>query len=247
MGDKVLRDDVAVVTGSIRNIGREIAETFAENGAKVVIVHHEQEPAVSAAKEIRSDGHKAIGVRADLTDPDDVSAMVETVEEEFGKVDILVNNAAVSDRSHFMDLDIDTFDEVIAVNLRGTFLCTQAAAQSMKESGGGRIINISSTSAHRGRPNATAYATSKSGILNFTRSTAKALAEYGIRVNTLSPTRSGSRVGSDTERSGSVPKDILSGRWGTPRDQASAALFLASPENDFITGTELLVDGGSSA
>lgn len=247
MGCKVLKNDVAIVTGSVRNIGREIAETFAENGAKVVIVHHEEELAVSTAEEIQSDGYKAIGVHADVTDPDDVSAMVETVENEFGKVDILVNNAAISDRSHFMDLDIDMFDKVIAVNLRGTFLCTQAAAQSMKESDGGRIINISSTSAHRGRPNATAYATSKSGILNFTRSTAKALAEHGIRVNTLSPTRSGSRVGSDTERSGSVPKDILAGRWGTPRDQASAALFLASPENDFITGTELLVDGGSSA
>lgn len=247
MGNRVLKDDVAIVTGAIRNIGREIAKTFAENGAKVAIAHHKKEAAASAAAEIRSDGYRAIGIRADVTDANDVAAMVETVEEKFGKIDILVNNAAVSDRSHFMELDLEMFDEVLAVNLRGTFLFTQAAAQSMKESGGGRIINISSTSAHRGRPNATAYATSKCGILNFTRSTAKALAEDGIRVNTLSPTRSGSRVGSDTERSGPAPKDILAGRWGTPCDQANAALFLASPQNDFITGTELLVDGGSSA
>ncbi len=247
MGNKILKDDVAIVTGAIRNIGREIAETFAENGAKVAIVHHKKEPAAATAAEIRSDGYNAVGIRADVTDANDVASMVETVEEKFGKIDILVNNAAVSDRSHFIELDVEMFDKVLAVNLRGTFLCTQAAAQSMKKSGGGRIINISSTSAHRGRPNATAYATSKSGILNFTRSTAKALAEDGIRVNTLSPTRSGSRVGSDTERSGPASKDILAGRWGTPRDQANAALFLASPQNDFITGTELLVDGGSSA
>jgi len=246
MGE-ILDGDVAIVTGGVRNIGFEISQQFVDNGAQVAIVHRDKHVATEAAAEIAPGAGNAIGVAADISEPAEVRAMVETTETELGPVDILVNNAAISDRSQFLDLDVDRFDQILSVNVRGTFLCTQAVARSMKESGGGRIINVSSTSAHSGRPNATAYATSKSAILNFTRSVAKALAEYDIRVNTLSPTRTGSRVGEATERPDEVPDDILAGRWGTPRDQANAALFLADPENDFVTGTEILVDGGSSA
>lgn len=247
MADNVLEGDVAIVTGAGQNIGQEIAETFAAEGAKIVVADIDSDRAASTVVSIEEDGGEAVAAVTDVSDPDDAQEMVDTAEEEFGGVDILVNNVAISDRDHFLDLDVETFDQVLSVNLRGTFLCTQAAAQSMKSSGGGRIVNVASTSAHRGRPEATAYATSKSGILNFTRSTAKALADYDIRVNTLSPTRSGSRVGNEQVREGEVPDDILVGRWGKPEDQASAALFLVNPENSFVNGTEIMVDGGSSA
>lgn len=247
MADNVLDGDVAIVTGAGQNIGQEIAETFAREGAQVVVADIDADRAASTVDSIEEAGGEAVAAVADVSDPDDAEAMVETAETEFGGLDILVNNVAISDRDHFLDLDVETFDQVISVNLRGTFLCTQAAARSMKSSGGGRIVNVASTSAHRGRAEASAYATSKSGILNFTRSAAKALAEHDIRVNTLSPTRSGSRVGQEDPRDSEIPDDILVGRWGEPEDQANAALFLVSPENSFVNGTEIMVDGGSSA
>lgn len=245
--DGVLDGDVAIVTGAGQNIGQEMAELFASEGAKLVVVDIDEGRAASTVETIEADGGEAVAAVTDVSDPDDVDAMVETAEEAFGQVDILVNNVAISDRDHFLDLDVETFDQIMAVNLRGTFLCTQAAARSMTESGGGRIVNVASTSAHKGRAEASAYATSKSGILNFTRSAAKALAEHDIRVNTLSPTRSGSRVGNEEVRSGDVADDILVGRWGRPEDQANGALFLVNPENSFVNGTELMVDGGASA
>lgn len=243
----VLQGDVALVTGAGRNIGRATAELFAEEGASVVVVDIDEGRANETVERITDAGGEAVAAVTDVTDEAQVVEMVETAEEAFGPADILVNNVAISDRDGLMDLSVEQFDQVLAVNLRGTFLCTREAARSMRESGGGRIVNVASTSAHKGRASAPAYATSKSGILNFTRSAAKALADDDIRVNTLSPTRSGSRVGEDDARSGDAASDILVSRWGEPKDQANGALFLVSPENDFVNGTELMVDGGSSA
>jgi NAD(P)-dependent dehydrogenase (short-subunit alcohol dehydrogenase family) len=247
MADNALEGDVAIVTGAGQNIGQEIAETFAAEGGKVVVADIAEDRAEGTVETIEESGGEATAAIVDVSDEDEVQAMVETAEETFGGVDILVNNVAISDRDNLMDLSVEDFDAVMSINLRGTFLCTQAAARSMKESGGGRIVNVASTSAHRGRAEAGAYATSKAGILNFTRSAAKAFADHDIRVNTLSPTRTGSRVGNEDVREGEVPDDILVGRYGEPRDQANAALFLVNPENDFVNGTEILVDGGSSA
>lgn len=245
--EQVLHNDVAIVTGAGRNIGRAISERFAEEGAKVVIADIDEERAKSTAEDLVSAGHDALGIVTDVTDRDDVRSLVEQTETEFGPVDILVNNAAITDRTDFMELSVEEFDEIMDVNLRGPFLCTQEVAKSMRGSDGGRIVNIASTSAHRARASAVAYTTSKSGLLNFTRSTAKALAEYDIRVNAVSPTRSGTRLGKEETRSGEVDEDILVGRWGRPEDQANAVLFLVSPESDFVNATELIVDGGSQA
>lgn len=247
MADQKLDGDVAIVTGAGQNIGQEIAETFADEGAQVVVADLDEDRAHSTVESIEADGGEAVAAIVDVSDEEDVAAMIDTAEGEFGPVDVLVNNVAISDRDNLMDLSVEDFDRVLSINLRGTFLCTQAAARSMKESGGGRIVNVASTSAHRGRAEAAAYATSKSGILNFTRSAAKAFADHDVRVNTLSPTRTGSRVGNENVREGEVPDDILVNRYGEPRDQANAALFLVNPENDFVNGTEILVDGGSSA
>lgn len=245
--DGVLQHDVAIVTGAGRNIGEAIAVRFAAEGARVVVADIDDSRAASTVDRIRADGGVATVIPVDVTDESAVRAMVAATEEAFGAADILVNNVAVSDRTDLLELSVDEWDRVMAVNLRGTFLCTREVARSMRAAGGGRIVNVASTSAHKGRPQATAYATSKAGILNFTRSAAKSLAADDVRVNALSPTRSGSRVGEAERRTGPVADDILVGRWGRPEDQANAALFLVSPESGFVTGTELLVDGGSSA
>lgn len=242
-----LHNDVAIVTGAGRNIGQAIAETFADHGARVVIADIDDDRATSTAESIRDDGGAAIALETDVTNPEDITRLVDMTETEFGPVDILVNNAAVTERTHFMDLSMEEFDHVMAVNLRGTFMVTRAVAHSMIDSDGGRIVNIASTSAHVARPNAVAYAATKSGVLSFTKSMANALAEHDIRVNAISPTRTGSRVGATETRTGESDPDILVGRWGEPNDQADAALFLVSAQSEFITGTELVVDGGAMA
>lgn len=245
--DQVLEDEVAIVTGAGRNIGRAIAERFAEEGARVVIADIDEERATSTVDDLESEGYETLPIVTDVTDRDDVRELMERTEDAFGPVDILVNNAAITDRTHFMELSADEFGQILDVNLRGPFLCTQEAAKSMRDSGGGRIVNIASTSAHRARKSAVAYTTSKSGLLNFTRSTAKALAEHDIRVNAVSPTRTGTRLGKEESRSGDVDDDILVGRWGRPEDQANAVLFLVSSESEFVNAAELIVDGGSQA
>lgn len=243
-----LSDEVAIVTGAGRNIGQTIAETFAAEGAYVIVADVDKEAATAVVDGITDAGGEAVAAATDVTDPSDVAAMIETAEEEFGPVDILINNAAINERKGLFDITIDEFDRTLETNFRGTFLCTREAAKSMEKNGGGRIVNIASaTSGHVGRPDQIAYATSKSGIFNFTRSAAKALSENNIRVNTLSPSRTGSPVGDETPRSGPADDDILVNRWGDPQDQADAALFLVSDESSFVTGAELTVDGGSLA
>lgn len=243
-----LADDVAIVTGAGRNIGEAIAATFAREGARVVVADIDDGRATAVASGIEADGGRAVATAVDVAEEGQVESLVAETEDRFGPVDILVNNAAINERSGLFDLTVEEFDRVMAVNLRGTFLCTREAAKSMIDGGGGRIVNVSSaTSGHVGRPNAIAYSTSKSGIFNFTRSAAKALAEHDIRVNTLSPTRTGSPVGDADGRTGPADDDILVGRWGHPQDQADAALFLVSDESSFVTGAELRVDGGSLA
>jgi NAD(P)-dependent dehydrogenase (short-subunit alcohol dehydrogenase family) len=182
--------------------------------------------------------------------------MVTQVQSEFGGIDILVNNASIRDSEGLFGLSIEEFDKVVAVNLRGTFLCTREVAKVMRESdGNGRIINISSTSGKSGRANSIAYSTTKAGLLNFTRSIAKALAEHGVRVNTIIPTRTGlGTLGTEYEHREDDPdidhqiaQDILAKRLGEPKDIAMTALFLITPASEFINGTEILVDGGRSA
>ena len=239
-----LKGDIAVITGAGRNIGRKTAELFAREGAKVAVVDVDEERASGTVELIKKAGGEAISVITDVTDENQVKQMVESVENEWGPISVLVNNVAISDHDGLFDLSVETFDRIFAVNVRGAFLCTREVARSMKSGGGGRIVNVSSTSAHRSRTDAPAYAASKAAIVNFSRSMARILAPE-IRVNTLSPTRTGSPVGEEEERSGKVVDAILVGRWGRPEDQANAALFLVDPENGFITGSELAVDGGS--
>lgn len=252
-----LEGDVAVVTGAGRNIGKAIAERFAEEGGHVAVVDIDGDAAESVAAGIEADGGTATPVQTDIADEDDVTEMVETVEAELGPVDVLVNNAAVKEESHFLEMESEMFDRTMAVNLRGTFLCTRECAKSMRDSDGGVVINVSSTSGHKAEPTSVAYGTSKGAILNFTRSTAAALAEYDVRVNTLTPTRTGKRTlpDDDFETKGLAEEDLSDddirakiplGRIGKPRDIANAAVFLVSEESEFVSGTELRVNGGRS-
>lgn len=252
----ILAGDVAIVTGAGRNIGEEIALTYAEHGAKVVVVDKNEQRAHSTVAQINERGGEAISIITDISREEDVTQMVTQVQSEFGGIDILVNNASIRDTEGLFGLSIEEFDKVVAVNLRGTFLCTREVAKVMRESDtNGRIINISSTSGKSGRANSIAYSTTKAGLLNFTRSTAKALAEHGVRVNTITPTRTGLRtLGTEYEHRKNDPdidhqiaQDILVKRLGEPRDIAMTALFLVTPASEFINGTEILVDGGRSA
>lgn len=253
-----LHEQVTVVTGAGRNIGRAIAERFGQEGGQVVVVDIDGDSATDTAESITADGGEAIAVTADISKEDDVKRIVAEAEAAFGHIDVLVNNAAIKEESPFLEMPTEMFDRTIAVNLRGMFLCTRECAKSMREStSGGTVINLSSTSGHKAEPTSVAYGTTKGAVINFTRSTAEALAEYGIRVNTLTPTRTGKRTLPDGqfETQGLSEEDLSDadivekiplGRLGQPRDIANAALFLVSDESEFVNGTELRVNGGRS-
>ncbi len=240
---------VAVVSGAGPNIGRQIATTLAENGAKVVCLDRRPDAAQATADALAERGFEALPVEADITDQEQVDRAVELAVQSYGSVDILVNNAAITHRAGLLDADVESWRKVVDVILTGTFLCTQRVARQMIEQGrGGAIVNISSTSGHRGKSGAIAYQTAKAGILNFTRGAAMELAPHGIRVNSVTPTQTGTPVGGGRARSDDeTPSSIPRGRWGRPNDQAQAVLFLVSDNADFIVGADIPVDGGNLA
>jgi NAD(P)-dependent dehydrogenase (short-subunit alcohol dehydrogenase family) len=173
--------------------------------------------------------------------------MVSAVASRFGQIDVLVNNVAITDHKTVLDLDEDEWERVLRVTLTSVFLCCKYVGGQMVQQGrGGSIINMASTSGHRGRANATSYTAAKGGVLNLTRSLAIQLAPYKIRVNSLTPNRIGSPVGEDLVREGGSVKNLV-GRNGVPLDVANAALFLASDDAAFITAADLMVDGGALA
>lgn len=242
----LLDDRVAIVTGSGPNIGGEIARTLAREGASVVCLDARLEVAESAAAGIQAAGGRAIAVRADITSPGDVESAVATAVREFGGVQILVNNAGISPLGGLFDADLDEWRRTMEVILTGTLLCSRYAARQMVQQGqGGAIVNIASTSGHRGRTGAVAYATAKGGVLQLTRVLAMELAPHKIRVNSVTPSTSGIALATGRPHEESGPAThIPLGRWGRTSDQAHAVLFLASPWADFITGTDIPVDGG---
>ena len=267
-----LRDKVALVTGAsgARSLGREIAVKFAEHGANVVVSDLADNASASwgglpaVADEITSIGRDAIGVVADVTDSSHVKSLVESTIAKFGRIDILVNNAgapAGPDRVNVLDLPEDVFDRVMTVNVRGTFLVSQAVARQMIEhSEGGKIINMSSLSGLRGKRRFAAYCSSKFAIIGFTQSLAHELAPFGINVNAICP----GLIDNDRvhEMAAALRPDGVSveefhanmiergsssnplGRLGTPDDVASAALWLASDESSYVTGESIRVTGG---
>ena len=240
-----LKDQVAVITGAGRNIGKAIATLFASQGAKIAVVEMHEGRGQAVVNEIEKAGHEAMLVLCDVSDSSSVQEMVQKVSARFGGVDILVNNAALTDHADIFASTEEEFDKVIAVSLKGPFLVTKyVGAQMAKQGRGGKIVNFGSTSGMLGRTDGIAYAAAKGGVINLTRAMAVQLSPYRIRVNCVVPNRSGSPVGYDDDVTGSRTFQNLAGRLGTADDQAKAALFLVSDDSDFIYGHPLVVDGG---
>ncbi|WP_024509755.1 glucose 1-dehydrogenase [Bradyrhizobium sp. ARR65] len=246
-----LGDKVAIVTGGNGGIGLGMARGLADAGARLAIVGRNAEKSEQAVAEIAARGAKAISVVADVTDGNAVAKMVERVGREFGRIDILVNNAGINIRKPPHALELDEWERVIDTNLTSAFVCSKAVHPAMKEAGGGKIINIGSMMSIFGASFAPAYAASKGGIVQFTRSCACAWAADNIQVNAILPgwidtdltKRARAEIGGLHER---VLARTPAARWGAIDDFAGIAVFLASSASDFVTGTAVPVDGGYS-
>ena len=242
-----LKDKVAVVTGAGRNIGESIVKLFAAEGAKIGVVDMDEGRGQRVVDEIKKSGREAVLVICDVSKSSDVREMVKKIVGQFGGIDILVNNAAITDHKNILDISEEEFDQVIGVTLKGPFLVAKFVAEQMVKQGrGGKIVNIASTSGLQGRTDAVAYSAAKGGVLNLSRAMAVQLAPYKIRVNCVTPNRSGSPVG---QNEGVVGREFknLAGRLGNPEDQARAVFFLASDDSDFVWGANLICDGGVTA
>lgn len=246
-----LSGKLAIVTGAGRGIGAAIAETFARAGADVVIADINEDSARQVAEKIQQSGRKALAVKTDVAAPEDVDRLFATVQEKFAGVDILVNNTGIWFRRPFLEIADTEWDNVLAVNLKGTFMCCQRAARQMIAKHSGSIVNIAS---HAGlfysRGQGVHYAASKAAIIQMTRVLAFELGPLGIRINAIAP--GGVNTGSPTSMlHGDVPANQTMGSSnplgfrGEPMDIAHTALFLASPMARFTTGQTLVVNGGT--
>jgi NAD(P)-dependent dehydrogenase (short-subunit alcohol dehydrogenase family) len=241
-----LKDQVAIVTGAGRNIGEEIAKLFAAEGAKVAIVDMDKIRGERVANAIKASGAEATLFPADVSNGAEVAALVKAVVDRYGRIDILVNNVAISDNKHIFDISEDEWDRVLAVTLKSQFLMAKEVGKQMAAQGGGRIVNIGSTSGFTGRSRAVAYSAAKGGVANLTRAMAAQLAPHRIRVNAIVPNKIGSPVGKDEFDPGR-PVPNMAKRPGRPEEAAKAVLFLASEDSSFVYGANLFVDGGVSA
>jgi len=242
-----LKDQVAIITGAGRNIGEDTAKLFAREGANVAVVDMDKGRGDKVAADIVAAGGTAAAFVTDVASEADIARLVQDVVGKWGCIDVLVNNAAISDNKHVLEITKAEWDKVIAVTLTGPFLMSQHVARQMvTQGGGGRIVNIGSTSGFFGRSRAIAYTAAKGGVANLTRSLAVQLAPHRIRVNGVVPNKIGSPVGKDAFDP-TRPVVNLVGRPGLPMDLARVILFLVSEESEFVVGEMLFVDGGVSA
>ncbi len=256
-----LKDKVAIITGGAQGLGYAYAIGFVDEGAKVAIADINVEAANQAAENLEKKGGEVLAIKTDVSDLESVREMARKTAERFGGVDILVNNAAmlgrvaVSRNKSFYELDLDEWDRVMAVNVKGTFLCAREVFPYMKERGGGKIINIASTqffhpSGGRGRgPRYVHYIASKGAVVGITRALAREMGEYNINVNCIALGSTLSEDPSDQAaielRKGSIASRAIQ-RMEYPEDVVGTAIFLASSSSDFITGQIIVVDGGGT-
>ena len=241
-----LKDKVAVITGAANGIGRAVAETFAREGARLMLADLMEEELERVAAAIRQNGGEAQTFVCDVTDRSRVERLIAETSAQFGRLDIVVNNAGITADAQLVKMTEEQWDRVIDVNLKGVFNVAQAAARVMKEQGSGVILNASSIVGLYGNFGQTNYAATKWGVNGMTKTWARELGKYGIRVNAVAP---GMIATAMTEK---MPRHVLDmmaqktplGRVGTPQEVANGYLFLASDEASFITGAILSIDGG---
>ena len=242
-----LAGKVAIVTGGARHIGAAYCHTLAREGAAVVIADILDGKTV--AEEIRSKGGNALALKIDVSKEGDTNRMAVETVNAFGRIDILINNAAIFiniQRHPFYEISADEWDRVSAVNIKGPFLCAKAVFAQMKEQKYGKIINISSSTAYWGTPNFLHYVASKTALIGMTRSLAREVGDYGICVNAIAP-------GLVEHEGQNAPQALTElqlkarsiKRLQTPEDLLGTLVFLASPDSDFMTGQTIVVDGGS--
>ncbi|MDF2039485.1 SDR family oxidoreductase [Cytobacillus oceanisediminis] len=229
-----------IVTGGASGIGKGIAETFARKGANVVIADIDEMKGKKLEESLNKKGLTSMFIRADVKNEAEIKGLIIKTYESFGAIDILINNAGISKFHSFFELTVELWDEVINTNLRSVFLCSREAVKLMKQ--GSCIINLSSTRAVMSESNTEAYSASKGGIMAITHALASTLTEKGIRVNCISP--GWIETGDYESLRGIDHSQHFANRVGKPGDIARTCLFLADPENDFITGENITVDGG---
>ncbi len=248
-----LENKVAIVTGGGHGIGRAYCRGLAKEGAKVVVADIDFPAAEETKRLVEQDGGSALAVQVDVADEKSTLAMTEVTVKAYGKVDILVNNAAVFatipiSRVSFDKVPLDEWDRVMSVNLKGMWLCCRAVGPYMKGQKYGKIVNISSGAAFSGRGMRIHYAASKAGVLGFTRTLARELGDFGITVNTLAPGSTLSESPKDSKavdfREKATDTRCLK-RVQVPDDVVGAAIFLSSNDSDFMTGQTMIVDGGN--
>jgi 3-oxoacyl-[acyl-carrier protein] reductase len=244
-----LEGKVAVVTGGGRGIGRAVCLAFAKEGADVVLNYaSKDQPAQEVVRMIQEMGRKAIALKGNVAVRADVERTILAAVENFGKIDILVNNAGVSKPNMLHKMTEEQWDEVIDIQLKGPFLCTQVACKYMMERKSGRIINVTSSAGLWGTKGQINYSSAKGGIIAQTKSAARELAAYGITVNVVQPGYVGTemfdKVKADPKLMEIYTGRILLGRFAEPEEVAHSFVFLASDEANYITGQILCVDGG---
>ena len=243
----MLKNKAAIVTGGGSGNGRAIALRFAREGADIVVVGRTLKKVEETAKEIEEIGRRSLALKADVSVYGDVARMVKAAVDKFGKIDILVNNAGIIIRKDLFDHTEEDWDKTMNINLKSVFLCCKEVVPVMLKQGKGKIVNIASGAGQTGVRRG-AYGASKAGVINLTASMALELAPYKINVNAVSPgtieTPMSAAVTASPEMEEKAVRCIPYGRLGQPEDIASAALFLASDESDYMVGSVVVVDGG---
>jgi len=247
-----LQGRVVIVTGGGKGIGKVYAQEFAKVGARVVAADIDGPAAQTVAETIRAGGGEALGLATDVSDAGSALAMAQAAREKFSGIDVLINNASlmsVLPRRSWLEIPDEEWDRVMAVNLRGLFLCCRAVFPTMKERRYGKIVNISSSRVWEGNPNRLHYTTSKAGVIGFTRALAREVAEFGITVNAVTPglTLSDTQVASSSNNYLATRiENRAIARPQVPDDLVGAVMFLSSAASDFMTGQTVNVDGGRS-
>lgn len=245
-----LKNRVAIVTGSgsPKGIGRTIALTLAKQGATIIVADINMEGVKETVKAVEADGGKALGVKLDVTSKESVDAMVEEVLDVYGRIDILINNAGISQKVTVEDMTLDDIVRIFNVNMFGLFLCSQAVLKPMKEQRFGRIINLSSVSGKRGGGifGGAHYSASKAAVLGFSKNLAREVAQNGITVNSVAPGLINTEIWKSLpeEQASKIVENIPAGRPGETEEIASTIAFLASEEASYITGEEIDINGG---